>query len=287
MSEFSISGRMVQGDPHKAQPPSKDPRTKAVKIDPKTGLPVNGRFFIAVAVEKNPAARSLVIPGLPTFEQVKAVLDADAKAAWPQYFPANGVAPRPELPAGCTNPTFSNKIVDGDGIDDKGQPYSRFEGYAGCWVVKFENGFAPKVEEWGDHGWVETVHTGRIVKPGDYVTVRGDTKNNGSTESPGMFMNFKGVAFEREGPTIATQSSFDPNEAYGQRGNAVQTGAAAANPPVTAATAPNSPTASPGEPPAPPPAGPVMLPAANGISYEAYKAKGWTDEVLRAQGYMA
>lgn len=53
----------------------------------------------------------------------------------------------------------------------------------------------------------------------------------------------------------------------------------------TVAPAPVAPPA----PPAPPaaPASPVMLPAANGVSYEAYKASGWSDEQLRSAGYMA
>jgi hypothetical protein len=29
-----------------------------------------------------------------------------------------------------------------------------------------------------------------------------------------------------------------------------------------------------------------MLPAANGITYDAYKAQGWTDEQLVASGFM-
>ena len=284
-TEFQITGQLVQGDPYKAQPPSKDPRTKLVKTDPVTGQPVAGQFFVAVAIPKNAAAR-IVIPGLPTYEQTKLALDAEARSAWPQFFPAGGVAPRPELPVGCTNPSFANKIIDGDGTDDKGQPYSRLEGYAGCWVIKCGSMFAPKVHEWTANGWAETIHTGRIVKPGDYVTVKGDCKTNGSTQSPGMYMNLGGVAFEREGAAIVSAAGIDPDAAYGSRAGG-PTSAGAANPPATAATVPNSPTASPGEPPAPPPAGPVMLPAANGIPYEAYKAKGWTDEVLRAQGYMA
>ena len=49
--------------------------------------------------------------------------------------------------------------------------------------------------------------------------------------------------------------------------------------------APPVPPAAPA-PPAPPAAGPVMLPAAQGVTYEAFKAQNWTDEQLRAQGMM-
>jgi len=30
-----------------------------------------------------------------------------------------------------------------------------------------------------------------------------------------------------------------------------------------------------------------MLPAANGVTYDQYKASGWSDEQLRSAGYMA
>ena len=33
--------------------------------------------------------------------------------------------------------------------------------------------------------------------------------------------------------------------------------------------------------------GPVMLPPANGATYEQFKAQGWTDEAMIAQGFMA
>lgn len=290
MSEFTITGRIVQGDPHKPGQPSKDPRTKQVKINPATGQPVAGQFFIAVAVPKTD-------PNWPT---IKANLDADARTAWPQFFgtPLPG-APTvgPELPAGCTNPKFSNKIIDGDGFDEKGVPYASKEGFAGHWVVKMASQFAPKVWEWRN-GWEETIHTGRVVKCGDYVSASGTTASNQSTESPGMYMNLGAVAFEREGPYIASATQIDPNAAFGARG-APATGthptpAPAASPTPPAASAPPvSPTAAPGSPPydgymAPPPpaSSPVMLPAANGVTYEAYKAAGWSDDQLRAGGMM-
>lgn len=59
-------------------------------------------------------------------------------------------------------------------------------------------------------------------------------------------------------------------------------GAVAAAPPPAAAPAPG-PTA---PPPEAVPAGPVMLPAAEGVSYEEYRKAGWTDEQLIAHGKM-
>lgn len=307
--DFTITGRLVQGDAHKQQPPSKDKKTGAIKMQADGVTPVQP-FFMAVAVPKNPAQR-LVINGLPTWETTKAELDAEAKQAWPQFFGAPNPQLRigAELPAGCTNPAFANKIIDGDGFDDKGQPYSRFEGYAGCWVVKMQTGFAPKVWEWSAQtgGWVEMGGpTGRFVKCGDYVSVRGNSTTNKSTDSPGMYMNIGAVTFEQEGPAIVSAAAIDPNAAFGSRGpgGAGPTPAPAASQGAHAASGTaGSTTAAPGDAPAPydgymatggapeapgaPPAEPIMLPAANGVSYAAYKAKGWTDDQLRQHGFIA
>lgn len=294
MSKFTIVGRLVQGDPHKQQPPSKDPRTKAVKVDPKTGQPVQGQFFVAVAVAKNPAQR-FVIPGTPSWEEIKAQLDADARAAWPQFFgqPAAGLQIGPELPAGCTNPKFANKIIDGDGFDENGQPYSAKEGYAGHWVIKCASYYAPKVYEWTATGWQETVRTGRTIKCGDFISVTGNSKSNGSDQSPGMYMNLDGITFEKEGPEIVSTGSIDPNAAFGSRGNAAP---AATGQTAGAATSPTSGTAGAGsytgymgddDAPPPPPAGPVMTAKANGKTYESFTSKGWTDAQLREHGYIA
>lgn len=296
MSEFTVTGRLVQGDPHRAGPPSKDPVTKQPKIDPATGQPRPGQFFCAVAVPKSD----------PNWPAVKAQLDADARAAWPQFFgtPTPGLQIGPELPAGCTNPKFANKIVDGDGFDEQGQPYSAKEGFAGHWVVKMASQFAPKVWEWRN-GWEETIHTGRTVKCGDYVSISGTCVSNQSQQSPGMYMNLGAVAFEREGPAIVSAGGVDPNAAFGARGGAPVNPPAsvpAANPPVPAATTPALPTAAPGNP-APPPYGGYMAPPANppappaaaapvmtakaaGATYESFIAQGWTDETMRAHGYL-
>lgn len=56
-------------------------------------------------------------------------------------------------------------------------------------------------------------------------------------------------------------------------------------PPAPAAPAMVAPPA-PAAPVAPVPTGPVMTPAANGVSYAQYRQAGWTDEQLRANGMM-
>lgn len=310
MSRYTLTGMLVQGDPHKPGPQRKD-NAGNLKFR-KDGQP-DCPFFFAIAIPKNPAQR-LQIQGVPDFESQKALLDGDARAAWPQFF--TGQRPpnlnfSASLPADCSNPKFANKILDGDGYDEDGKPLSERDGWAGCWIVKVSNGFAPKVQEWGSGGWVETVHTGRIIRPGNIVTISGDCASNQSTTSPGMYMNVDHVAFEDEGRHITVSGGVDANTALGQRGAPANppasTGVAsapAANPPAAAAGNPPSTTASappysayreagagagapppPGAGAPPPPAGPQMTAAAT-TTYEEYIKAGWNDQQLRDNGLM-
>jgi hypothetical protein len=296
MSRFSFTGRIVQGDPNKMHQKIDD-KTKQPRLK-HDGTPLM-QVYVALAIPKNPAAR-LVIPGVPTYEEQRAVIDDVARASWPQFFGTRNPAVQypASLAADCTNPKFANKIIDGDGFDEKGQPFSANEGWAGCWVIKFSNGFAPKVLEWTANGWTETIHTGRGVKCGDYVTISGNCESNKSNDSPGMYMNFDTVGFEKEGEFIASKSAVDPNAVLGSRGAApvsapaVSVGAPAPSTPAsTIAPAYSGYRETPAAPPPPPvpavAAGPIMLPAANGIAYETYRAQGWTDDQLRQHSYMA
>jgi hypothetical protein len=304
-TRFTLTGRLVQGDPCNLGPVQKDDRTGQIKMT-KAGEPLR-QFFCAIAIPKAPAQRH-IISGNPTFEDVKVALDQEARSAWPQFFGNRPMGPTysASLPLDCTNPKFANKIVDGDGFDDKGQPNNVKDGWAGCWVVKCVTMFAPKVYEWTASGWQEIFHTGRKIKCGDYITVSGDCSSNESAQTPGMYMNMDTVSFEAEGVAIVGANNVDPNAALGQRGAPASPPAQSSAPPAAApaasagqpahGTAP-SPTAAPYSDyrtvpaapaaPPPPPAGPVMLPAANGIPYASYIQQGWTDDQLRASGYMA
>ena len=304
MTRFTFTGRLVQGDAHKMFPVT-DNKTKQPKLN-RDGSPRH-QAFVALAIPKAPNAR-LVIPGNPSYEEQKALLDAAAKAAWPNYFTgqrAPGLQYAANLAPDCTKPDFANKVIDGDGYDSDGQPFANNEGWAGCWVVKCSNGFAPKVYSWTASGWQETVHSGVTIKCGDYVTVSGTCVSNRSSDSPGMYMNFDTVAFEQEGQFIASASSVDPNAALGQRGAPAipPAHAPAGTPPAPAAApaatagapAPGTPSAPTApaysgyreEPAAPPaPAGPQMTAAAQ-FTYDQYKASGWSDDQLRANGLMA
>ena len=305
MTRFTFTGRAVQGDPMKPGAQRKD-KSGVLKFR-KDGQP-DAPFFYAVAIPKDPAKR-FVIPGNPSYEEEKAKVDAAARAAWPNLFQPNYQRPaglnfEASLPADCTSPKFANKILDGDGFDENGKPNNVKDGWAGCWVLKVSNGFAPKVYEWAN-GWVElTPHSDRKLKLGDYVTVSGTCETNQSTESPGMYMNFDTVSFEQEGELIVASSAVDPNQALGARGGnppahagGQSTGAAGTSGSGTASGAAGDPSysgyredAAPPPPSGdapPPPSGPTMTDKAGGKSYESFTKAGWTDAQLRQHGYIA
>jgi hypothetical protein len=236
-------GRIVQGDVYKRSAKTDSLGKPKLGADGKPEM----QYFVALAVPKND-------PNWPAFF---ALLNGEARAAWPQFFNAAGQ---------CTNPTFATKITDGDGHDQKGQSHATKEGFAGHWVVKCASMYAPKVFEHTGLGWTETAD-GR-VKRGDYARISGTTSSNQSAVSPGMYVNLNMVAYEGEGAAIVSGPTAD--QAFGTPGAAA---------PVA------SPPPPPGVTPPPPPAastGPVMTAAAGGATYAAMIAAGWTDATLIA-----
>lgn len=316
MSRFTFLGRLVQGDPVKAQPQEKDDKTGALKFL-KNGEPACP-FYVAVAIEKNPANR-FHIEGVPSFESQRELIDQLARTAWPQFFgqrAAQGPQFGANLPADCTNPQFANKVIDGDGFDSKGKPFSSNEGWGGCWIIKVNSYYAPQVQEWRDDqvdgrgatmkaDWYPVEKTGRTIKLGDYVSVSGTCESNKSTQTPGMYMNLDMVGFEKEGDLIVSKAAVDATQALGARGGTPNAGAAGAGTTSSgAAGGQTSQTASggsysgyrqttddapppPGDDTPPPPSGPTMSAKAGGKSFQSFIDKGWTEAQLREHGYLA
>lgn len=280
-------GRMVQGDIFKPRTTDQQGNPLTIKSGPNAGQP-RSDYFVAIAVPKDS-------PEWPAF---KALIDAEAKAAWPQ--------------GQFNSPKFSNKIIDGDGMDDNGKSNADKPGFAGCWVVRFSSGFAPAL--WArskvlpehmrspDPESFVQVTDPSVLKRGYFIRVAGNVAGNNNQQSPGLYMNYNMVELVGYGEEIVSGPT--ASQAFGAApvgvpamGNSPAPAPAAAPQGATPAAAPtpSAPTASPSEPPAPytgyaePPApsGPQMTPKANGVTYEAFIAKGWTDEQLKAQGYMA
>lgn len=294
-------GRLVQGDAFEMQTKDADGNLRVYKSGPDIGKP-NPQLFMALAFAKND-------PAWPAFERI--ILGA-AAASWPTFFPAGALLPGVK---------FATKIVDGDGYDTKGKANATKEGHAGHWVVRFTSGYAAKAYRQTNPGvtppvYVELQPTDKdengqpVAKRGYYYRIAGSIKSNASQQQPGMHVNIGLIELVGRGPEIV--SGPDAATAFGGQavvalppgaqplgaGLALPGAPAAAPPlppgPVTALAAPVAPIAPPPVQPPPydgyraaaAPAGPVMLPAAQGATYEAMLTAGWTDATLIQHGMM-
>lgn len=272
-------GRMVQGDIFKPRTTDQQGNPLTTKSGPNAGQP-RSDYFVAVAVPKNS----------PDWAAFKAIIDAEAKAAWPQ--------------GQFNSPKFSDKIIDGDGVDDNGKQNSEKAGFAGCWVVRFSSGFAPAL--WArskvlpehmrspDPESFVQVTDPSVLKRGYFVRVAGNVAGNNNIQSPGLYLNYNMVELVGYGDEIVsgpTASMAFGSPAAAPTGQSTPVPTAAAPAPTPSAPAPTaSPTPEPytgyADVPAPAPSGPQMTAKAGATPYEAFIAKGWTDDTLRANGYL-
>ncbi len=288
MTAFTtVTGRLVFGNPFKAEPLIDDV-TKQPKRD-SAGNPLS-EYVVGVAFPK----------GDPAVTAMLATFKAADRAAWPAFHDVAG-----NLLPGVV---FADKITDGDGYNKKGAHYGARDGWAGHWVIRFVSRFAPTCYAWEQNGWVQVTDP-NAIKPGYFVQVSGTTVSNGSAQSPGMYRNLNQIARIAYGPEIV-RAGADPNAAFGSAAPTLPPGAsahpvapatpvpgaayaapapAAAPPPAAYVAPPPAPPVPAAAPPPPPPAAPVrvMLPAAEGQTYEALIAAGWTDDLLVQHGKMA
>lgn len=202
-------------------------------------------------------------------------------------------------------PSFSWKIADGDSnVPNKaGNKPCEQEGYKGCWVVWFQaNDFVVPV--YNANGTQIIAEPG-TVKPGYWVQVRFECDYNNSTESPGVYLQQKMVAYSAPDTEIILRVQEDVSEAgFGQAPlpagvsatPAAQLDQSAATAP--AAPAPVSTTVTPApnflapQAPAAPsaPAAPAPGPRPTAKAWTTLEgmlaAEGWTLELLIKEGYV-
>lgn len=125
----------------------------------------------------------------------------------------------PQIPPG-----FAMKFKDGDGVDDKGQPFSSREGYAGHIVLScitripiqwyiFQNG--------------QNIITNEGIKCGDYVNVQLQVRAHGAIGQgkPGLYVNPLAVQLVGYGKEIVNRPQ--GNDIFGMSQPAVPQGASA------------------------------------------------------------
>lgn len=204
------------------------------------------------------------------------------------------------FPNGQTNnPGFSWKIVDGDSqeVNTKGRRFCDKEGFAGHWIVKFKNGFAPKVWDVAEGKYILEPE---FVKPGDYIEVSGNIVDNTSIQKPGIILNHEIIGFRHAGRRI--NLGIDPkNIGFGV--SELPAGAhilgasdiALPNHPINSMPVQpypdilnpvtNIPTM-PTIPIIPSVPKKIMTAKAKGATYEAFIAEGWSDSQLIQYGMM-
>lgn len=247
MSEFKTpAGRLVQGmltmqqrkDITTKQPLWKDPAKTIPEMGtffslafPKTigggaptytvrpDLAAQGHTLQSLAAHGTPAQLAqqgylIAGGGNPEWDAFHKLIKDTAAAAWPALFPqgANG---------GCTNPRFSWKVQDGDGVDYQGQSVATKPGFAGHWIVKFDTNFPIKVYNEGHFAPHEELQSPeKIVKRGYWVRVFGELKSNNATgtQVPGIVLYPNLVSFLGGRPQDEIVSGPDAQAALGGQG---------------------------------------------------------------------
>jgi len=274
---YLLAGRQVQGS-------LSDPNTKNKEGQPLLNKDNSPRceFFIGLAVPKN-------------------------SPEWPAFIQAITAAAQNGHPQAMNAPGFSWKWFDADTlVDTQGVPYSAREGFAGNYIVKLSTGFAPMCCTALDGPLHEIPAIN--IKRGDYLQVGWSTAPNTSSQSPGVYINLHQVQLIGYGPEIKSgpsiQETFNQPVALPAGASATPVGPSPVTPvappvaPVTPVTpvappvapvAPVTPNPAVMEPPPPTVAAPyTMSPAAvaAGITYEALKGKGWSDEQMNQHGHI-
>ena len=174
-------GRYVQGDLYTPQDKDAAGRPMLVKSGPNVGQPTR-KWFFALAIPKTD-------PGWPAFW---AELSKEARAGFPTLFDAQG---------NCINPRFSWKLVDGDSQvpNENGKVPAQQEGFAGCWVVRFQSGFAPKCFDNSNAPLPDGT-----IKRGSYIRVAASITSNGDASKPGLYVNPSLVQLCGYGPEIVS-----------------------------------------------------------------------------------
>lgn len=273
MQEITTAvGRLVSGHPMVTHPVIDD-TTKQPKLQ-KDGVTPRVECYVGVAIPK--------APGETDWKQTpwgQQIVQA-AMEGWP-----NG-----EWQA----PTFAWKITDGDSAapNKAGNKPCDKEGYQGHWIINASQGWPVACYHVGRYEPHQAIQNKEEIKCGDYVRLQVNAVGNSPSPSPGVYLNPAMMELSRAGIQIISDNAPNATEKFGASAPVVPANAlvdtAVAAPATAAAAAPKPPAATAPKPPAAAtaPAAAQMTALANGASYVACIAEGWTDETLIAQGLM-
>lgn len=193
-------GRIVSGSLSKPNTTNMSGEPLVYKSGPNAGQP-RVEYYFGLAIPKND-------PGVPElFAKMSEAANAGFRGGEPQ------------------RPTFSWKMIDGDGLDSQGKPYSDRAGHAGCWIFKFTGSYAPRCYKAQNGGHAEFPN--EEIKTGYYVQVYGNAQGNDNPTKPGIYMNYDMINFVGYGEEIRQGPA--PDQVF-QQGVALPAGASATPP---------------------------------------------------------
>lgn len=217
---------------------------------------------------------------------------------------------------------FAWKVQDGDSRipNKKGGINAEKEGFPGHWVFTFSSTYPPQITNFNGSQYLLEQDA---IKPGDFIQVAGSVRGN-TGATPGVYLNHDVVAFQGHSPDGYISTRPDPSS-LGLGGGPQPVGmtqtppGGMSAPPVTPATpvvsvpapiptpviaaptpTPVTPHASilvpqitPAAPAVPvvptvPPSGGLQRTAKwpDGVTYEQFTSGGWTDAMLRTEGFI-
>lgn len=168
-------------------------------------------------------------------------------------------------------PNFSWKFEDGDSQtpNSRGRRPCDRAGYPGNIVFRFSSGFPPKLYD----SQIQEIVDPNKVQLGDYLRVHGTIRGNDSSMQPGLYLNHDMVQFLGTGERIVTgpdaRAVFGGNESSHVQPRPLP---------------PNPPEAVP--PPPSPPSSPRTTEGCP-YTYEQLVGQGWTEDQMRANGWLA
>ena len=234
------TGRFVQGSLYTPKTTDMEGRPLVYKTGDKQGQPRTD-YYVAIAIPKQGETHWASTPW-----------GAKIWAVGHKGFPKGEASSR----------SFAWKITDGDSLEPnrKGTVPANCEGFAGCWILKFNGSEAPSLLRLNDHNKTEPLTEKDAIKPGDYIQIQGYVTDNESAQQPGVFLNHKFICFRGFGERIVL--GVDP-DSVGFGGDPLPVGASPI--PVGGFIPPSTPLQAAASPVAPVPATTPPMPLTNAM----------------------
>lgn len=192
-------GRLVWGHPMKLTQ-KRDQKTRQVVM--KDGKPVEQVAF------------GIAYPKVDFIRDSWPNMEAEAATGYPQGVPQR----------------FAWKYDDGDAMDGDGKPFAEREGYAGCYILKFNSSFTVQVVKFNPQTRTYDQLTADQIKPGDYVVAGVSAKchvSTGPQDTPSLYINPTVIELVGYGTEIVSRGAVDPMAVLGGQQHQLPPGASA------------------------------------------------------------